>query len=365
MKLSAPRDAILKPLQSVIGVVERRQTMPILANVLLTTQDSRLQVAATDLEVELVAETEVEVETPGEITVPGRKLHDICRALPEGVNVELSVSGERVTLKAARSRFTLSSLRAEDFPVVEDIAAQQDVRVDQHGLRKLLDKTHFSMAQQDVRYYLNGLLLEADGYTLRAVATDGHRLALAELQLDTPAQRGEQVILPRKAVLELMRLLDGDGEVALSLGTNHLQVQLGPIRFTSKLIDGRFPEYGRVIPTDVGRVIMADCSVLRHSLQRVAILSNEKFRGVRLHVKEATVTVRANNPEQEEAEEKLEVEYDGDELEIGFNVNYLLDALAAVDEDRVQLGLSDANSSCLINSPATTDTRFVVMPMRL
>ena len=365
MKLSAPRDAILKPLQSVIGVVERRQTMPILANVLLTTQDNRLLIAATDLEVELVAETEVEVETPGEITIPGRKLHDICRALPEGVIVELSVVGDRVYLKAARSRFTLSSLPAEDFPVVEEISAQQDIRVDQHGLRKLLDKTHFSMAQQDVRYYLNGLLLEADGYTLRAVATDGHRLALAELQLDTPAQRSEQVILPRKGVLELMRLLDGDGEVSLSLGTNHLRVQLGLIRFTSKLIDGRFPEYGRVIPSDVGRVITADCSIMRLALQRAAILSNEKFRGVRLHVKDATVTIRANNPDQEEAEEKLEVEYEGDELEIGFNVNYLLDALGAVDEDRVQLGLSDATSSCLINSPATTDTKFVVMPMRL
>ena len=365
MKLSAPRDAILKPLQSVIGVVERRQTMPILANVLLTTQDNRLLIAATDLEVELVAETEVEVETPGEITIPGRKLHDICRALPEGVMVELSVVGDRVYLKAARSRFTLSSLPAEDFPVVEEISAQQDIRVDQHGLRKLLDKTHFSMAQQDVRYYLNGLLLEADGYTLRAVATDGHRLALAELQLDTPAQRSEQVILPRKGVLELMRLLDGDGEVSLSLGTNHLRVQLGLIRFTSKLIDGRFPEYGRVIPSDVGRVITADCSIMRLALQRAAILSNEKFRGVRLHVKDATVTIRANNPDQEEAEEKLEVEYEGDELEIGFNVNYLLDALGAVDEDRVQLGLSDATSSCLINSPATTDTKFVVMPMRL
>ena len=365
MKLSAPRDAILKPLQSVIGVVERRQTMPILANVLLTTQDNRLLIAATDLEVELVAETEVEVETPGEITIPGRKLHDICRALPEGVMVELSVVGDRVYLKAARSRFTLSSLPAEDFPVVEEISAQQDIRVDQHSLRKLLDKTHFSMAQQDVRYYLNGLLLEADGYTLRAVATDGHRLALAELQLDTPAQRSEQVILPRKGVLELMRLLDGDGEVSLSLGTNHLRVQLGLIRFTSKLIDGRFPEYGRVIPSDVGRVITADCSIMRLALQRAAILSNEKFRGVRLHVKDATVTIRANNPDQEEAEEKLEVEYEGDELEIGFNVNYLLDALGAVDEDRVQLGLSDATSSCLINSPATTDTKFVVMPMRL
>ena len=365
MKLSAPRDAILNPLQAVIGVVERRQTMPILANVLLTTQENRLHIAATDLEVELVAETEVEVEAGGEITVPGRKLHDICRALPDGVNVELSVAGDRVTLKAARSRFTLSSLGAEDFPVVDEIAAQQDVRVDQPGLRKLLEKTHFSMAHQDVRYYLNGLLLEADGYTLRAVATDGHRLALSELKLDTPAQKSEQVILPRKAVLELMRLLDGDGEVALALGTNHLRVQLGPIRFTSKLIDGRFPEYGRVIPTDVSRVITADCAVMRNSLQRAAILSNEKFRGVRLDVEDGTVTIRANNPDQEEAVEKLEVEYGGDEMEIGFNVNYLLDALGAVDEERVQLGLSDANSSCLISSPAATDTKFVVMPMRL
>lgn len=365
MKLSAPRDAILRPLQSVIGVVERRQTMPVLANVLLTTQDNRLHIAATDLEVELVAETEVEAEASGEITVPGRKLHDICRALPEGVTVELGVSGDRVTLKAARSRFTLSSLRAEDFPVVEEIAAQQDVRVDQSGLRKLLEKTHFSMAHQDVRYYLNGLLLEADGHTLRAVATDGHRLAMSELRLDTPAQKSEQVILPRKAVLELMRLLDGDGEVALALGTNHLRVQLGPIRFTSKLIDGRFPEYGRVIPSDVGKVITADCAVMRHSLQRAAILSNEKFRGVRLDVEDGIVTIRANNPDQEEAVEKLEVEYEGEEMEIGFNVNYLLDALGAVDEERVQLGLSDANSSCLIKSAATTDTKFVVMPMRL
>ena len=365
MKFSAPRDAILKPLQSVIGVVERRQTMPILANVLLTTQDNRLCIAATDLEVELVAETEVEVETAGAITVPGRKLHDICRALAEDAKLQLSVAGERVTLKAARSRFTLSSLRAEDFPVVEDISAQHDVQVDQNGLRKLLEKTHFSMAHQDVRYYLNGLLLEADGHTLRAVATDGHRLALSELQLDTPAQRNEQVILPRKAVLELQRLLVDNGEVSLSLGSNHLRVQLGPIRFTSKLIDGRFPEYERVLPSHVGNVITAECSVMRLALQRAAILSNEKFRSVRLSVKDASITIRANNPEQEEAEEVLEVEYEGEEMEIGFNVNYLLDALGAVDEEHVRLGLSDANSSCLITGPATKDTKFVVMPMRL
>ena len=365
MKLSAPRDAILKPLQTVIGVVERRQTMPILANVLLSAQEDRLKVAATDLEVELLAETDVVAETTGEITVPGRKLHDICRALPEDANLHLSVAGDRVTLMASRSRFTLSSLPADDFPVVEEISAQQDIRVDQHELRRLLEKTHFSMAQQDVRYYLNGLLLEAEGNILRAVATDGHRLALSELELDTPAQRSEQVILPRKAVLELQRLLDGDGEVTVTLGTNHVRAQLGGIRFTSKLIDGRFPEYGRVVPTDVGKVITAECGELRVALQRAAILSNEKFRGVRLYVRENSVTIKANNPEQEEAEETLEVQYTGDDMEIGFNVNYLLDALGAVDEDFVQLGLSDANSSCLICSPAAKNSKFVVMPMRL
>ena len=365
MKLSAPRDTLLKPLQSVIGVVERRQTMPILANLLLKTQGDRLYVTATDLEVELVAETEVGVEAPGEITVPGRKLYDICKALPDGVDVKLSVAGDRVTLSASRGRFTLSSLGAADFPTVEDIAAQHDLQVDQRGLRRLLEKTHFSMAHQDVRYYLNGLLLEADEQTLRAVATDGHRLALSELQLDTPTQRSEQVILPRKAVLELQRLLEGDGEVALTLGTNHVRVQLGAIRFTSKLIDGRFPEYGRVVPSDVNKVITAECSQLRQALQRAAILSNEKFRGVRLYVQANSLTIRANNPEQEEAEEELEVQYEGEDMEIGFNVNYLLDALGAVDEDFVQIGLSDASSSCLISGPDTTDTKFVVMPMRL
>jgi len=365
MKLSASRDNFLKPLHSVIGVVERRQTMPILGNVLLAAGDSQLSVTATDLEVELLAETEVEVEAPGEITVPGRKLHDICRALPEGAKIELSVSGDRVTLKAARSRFTLSSLRAADFPTVEEIAAQQTLKVDRQAFRRLLEKTHFSMAQQDVRYYLNGLLFETEGETLRAVATDGHRLALAEIQLGNAAERNEQVIVPRKGVLELQRLLDGEGEVDLTLGANHIRVQLDGIRLTSKLIDGRFPEYDRVVPKGVENVISADRGLLRQALQRTAILSNEKYRGVRLNLGQNSLTIQANNPEQEEAEEALEVEYSGPEMEIGFNVNYLLDALGAVDEDQVHMGLGDSNSSCLITGPTTENTKFVVMPMRL
>ena len=365
MKFSASRDTILRPLQAVIGVVERRQTMPILGNVLLVAQENKLGITATDLEVELLAETEMEVETPGEITIPGRKLHDICKALPEGATIEFETSGDRVTVKASRSRFTLSSLRAADFPTVEEITAQQTLTIERQAFKNLLDKTHFSMAQQDVRYYLNGLLFETDGTTLRAVATDGHRLAISEIQLANAAERKEQVIVPRKGVLELQRLLDGEGDFDLTLGANHVRAQLDGIRFTSKLIDGRFPEYERVMPREVQNIISVDRGLLSQALQRAAILSNEKYRGVRLDLAENSLTIQANNPEQEEAEETLEVDYGGTVMEIGFNVNYLLDALSAVDEDQVQLGLGDANSSCLVKGPTTENTKFVVMPMRL
>ena len=365
MKFSASRETILKPLQTVVGVVERRQTMPILSNVLLVVEGGRLRVTATDLEVEMVADAEVQAESGGEITVPGRKLHEICRALPEGATVEVALAGERLTLKAGRSRFTLSTLRAADFPTVEEIAAKQTLRVTRKDLRALIDKTHFSMAQQDVRYYLNGLLLETERKKLRAVATDGHRLALSEIELDAAAARDEQVIVPRKGVLELNRLLDGEGEVSVALGTNHIRVQIDGIRLTSKLIDGRFPEYARVIPNQPRNVITASRSLLREALQRTAILSNEKYRGVRLELSQNTVVLQANNPEQEEAMETLEVEYAGEPMEIGFNVNYLLDALAAVESEQVELCVSDANSSCLIREPGVDRTKFVVMPMRL
>jgi DNA polymerase-3 subunit beta len=339
--------------------------MPILSNVLVSADKEKVRITATDLEVEIVAETEVDVDSGGEITVPGRKLHDICRAVPDGAAVEVSLSGERLTVKAGRSRFTLSTLRAADFPTVDEIAAKQTLRVTRQDLRKLVDKTHFSMAQQDVRYYLNGLLLETERKKLRAVATDGHRLALSEIDLSTAATRDEQLIVPRKGVLELNRLLDGEGEVDVALGANHIRVQVDGIRLTSKLIDGRFPEYARVIPNQPRNVITADRNLFRQALQRTAILSNEKYRGVRLELSGNSVVLQANNPEQEEAVETLEVEYSGDAMEIGFNVNYLLDALAAVDSEQVEFGVTDANSSCLIREPGTSQTKFVVMPMRL
>ena len=366
MRLSTQRETILKPLQAVIGVVERRQTMPVLANVLLTARDGQLSMTATDLEVELVAHAEVDVESPGEITVPGTKATGYLSCV-ERRSLGIPVSGRRKggyqsgeepihPIYATSRRFPRSG--GHCCPGLTQ-------RVKREDLKQLLDKTHFSMAQQDVRYYLNGMLLETDGGTLRAVATDGHRLALCEVQMASPSKRAEQVIVPRKGVLELQRLLDGDGDVELTLGNNHVRAELDGIRFTSKLIDGRFPEYGRVVPSNPSNVIQADRDLLRHALQRAAILSNEKYRGIRMDLGANVVKIQANNPEQEEAEEILEVEYNGEEMEIGFNVNYLLDALGAVDAEMVQFGVMDSNSSCLIEGPDNKDTKFVVMPMRL
>ncbi len=365
MKLSATRAQVLNPLQSVIGVVERRQTMPILANVLLSARNNRLSITGTDLEVELVASSEASVQQAGDITVPGRKLLDIFRALPDGANITMATEGERVIVRAGRSRFTLSSLPAAEYPVIEEINAQQSLVLPQAEFRRLIEKTHFSMAQQDVRYYLNGLLIETDGKSLRAVATDGHRLAICECALDQAARTPQQVIVPRKGVLELQRLLGSEGSIDLAIGSNHIRAQIGDVRFTSKLIDGRFPEYGRVIPASPARVVEGDRETLRQALQRTAILSNEKYRGVRLTLKPGLLTIQAHNPEQEEAEDQVEVSYQGEEVEIGFNVTYLLDALAAIDGEKVQIGLGDSNSSCLIRTDGQAMARYVVMPMRL
>jgi DNA polymerase-3 subunit beta len=365
MKLSAPREALLEPLQAVIGVVERRQTMPVLANILLTAADDGVAITATDLEVELVATADVTVEKPGEITVPGRKLLDICRALPDGQQVTLTLSGDKVTVRSGKSRFTLSTLPAAEFPTVEDIQAQQSLALPQAQLHRLLEKTHFAMANQDVRYYLNGLLLDVAGARLRAVATDGHRLALCEFMVDGADASPQQVILPRKGVLELQRLVGSGGECTVAIGTNHLRVQLDGIRFTSKLIDGRFPDYDRVIPGETGNPMLADRVLLSEGLARIRILANEKYKGVRLELKDGGLVIQAHNPEQEEAEEELEVSYSGDDIEIGFNVNYLLDAIGAVDGDEVALSVVDSNSSCLIREPEKDDCKFVVMPMRL
>ena len=364
MKTTIKREDILGPLQHVIGAVERRQTLPILGNVLLKSSGGDLSLTATDLEIEMVAGVTADSSEDFQTTIPARKLLDICKALPDGSAINFSIDENRVSLTSARSRFTLASLPARDFPGLDEIEEQLSFSIPQNQFKSLFDKTSFAMAQQDVRYYLNGMLLETAGKHLRAVATDGHRLALCQAELGLSLDE-QQVIVPRKGVLELQRLMGGDGDLDIELGANHIRIQLDGIRFTSKLIDGRFPEYERVIPKESANELRANRGEFKGALQRTAILSNEKYRGIRLVIRDSGVVLQAHNPEQEEAEEELEVEYSGEDIEIGFNVNYLLDALGAVEGDDVTLSVQDSNSSCLIRQPGNDDCTFVVMPMRL
>lgn len=367
MKLTISRESLLIPLQSIAGVVERKQTMPVLSNVLLVAEDNHLTLTGTNMEVELVARVSpVHVDQPGEITVPARKLSDICRALGDEAPIELALEGDRLHLRCGASHFTLSTLPAQHFPNVEDEEASIRLDVPQKELGRMLDATAFAMAQQDVRYYLNGLLLEVSPDYLRTVATDGHRLAMAHFDMVTGVEEARQVIVPRKGVLELTRLLDDvDKPATLVIGDNHLRVTVGSYTFTSKLIEGKFPDYNRVIPRGGDKVVLADRSTLKNTLQRAGILSHENIRGVRLHLSSGKLEVFANNPDQEQAEDALAVDYQGEELQIGFNVGYLVDVMNALDDDQVRITLSNPNSSALIESDAETRSLYVVMPMRL
>ena len=368
MKFKIQRESILKPLNIVSGVVERRQTLPILSNILLTINDENiLSMTTTDLEVELNSSIQLDdVKEPGEITIPARKLLDICRTLPEGAMVEMSLKGEKLTLKSGKSRFILSTLPVSDFPATEQLKNPLQISITQNNLKSVIARTQFAMAQQDVRYYLNGLLLEVSANKLRAVATDGHRLSLCDTEVSAEVSDVQNVIVPRKGVIELHRLLaDNDESVAISLGTNHIRVEFEDIVFTSKLVDGRFPDYARVLPQNVDKIVYSDRETLRQALTRASILSNEKYRGIRIQLKAGEIKAIANNPELEEAEEVIDVEYDGADLEIGFNVNYIIDALSAISSNEVQLGFSDSNSSCLVQPKGDDTCKYVVMPMRL
>ena len=366
MKLSIQRETFLKPLQQVIGVVERRQTLPVLGNVLLNATKRNVKLTATDLEVELQAQVNVTVSEPGDITLPARKLLDICRTLPEGAELDISVKQERALVRSGKSRFTLSTLPATEFPAIDKLKNPRKFSVTQKDLHNLIERTSFAMAQQDVRYYLNGLMLEPGAGVLRAVATDGHRLALCELQADVGEDVEQQVIVPRKGVQELHRLLDeADSPAQIEIGTNHIRVTTDQLRFTSKLIDGRFPDYQRVIPKNADKRLTINRDLLRQALTRTSILSNEKYRGIRLDISKNNIKIQAHNPEQEEAVEEIDAIYDDESLVLGFNVTYLLDVLNAISTDDVEVFLSDANSSALINKPGSEDCRYVVMPMRL
>jgi DNA polymerase-3 subunit beta len=366
MKLSIQREAFLKPLQQIIGVVERRQTLPILGNVLLNVTRKGIRLTATDLEVELQAEVAAPVTEFGDITLPARKLLDICRTLPEEATLDISVKDDRALLRSGKSRFTLATLPASEFPAIDKIKSARTFTLPERDLHALIERTAFSMAQQDVRYYLNGLMLEPGNGVLRAVATDGHRLAMCELPAEIKDAAEQQVIVPRKGVQELHRLLEErDALVQVEVGTNHIRITNDDLRFTSKLIDGRFPDYQRVIPKNADKRLLVDRNLLRQALTRTSILSNEKYRGIRLEVSENNIKIQAHNPEQEEAIEEIDATYTEEGMTVGFNVTYLLDVLNTIDTDNVEINLSDANSSALINRPGADDCRYVVMPMRL
>ncbi|MDJ0832589.1 MAG: DNA polymerase III subunit beta [Gammaproteobacteria bacterium] len=366
MNIVINREKLLHPLQQVIGAVERKQTLPILGNVLIQSDQGKLSLTATDLEIELVARIDIDIQDSIATTLPARKLLDICKALPEGADIDFSIDDNQVTLKSARSRFTLASLPAKDFPTIDEIKAQSEFTIPQSALKTLIDKTAFAMALQDVRYYLNGMLLELDKDVIRLVATDGHRLALSEHSDDTGISSSKQLIVPRKGILELARLLTSSEDQAnIILSQNHIRVETGDLVFTSKLIDGKFPDYNRVIPVDGNKTLMVNRELLKHSLQRISILSNEKYRGIRLALDDNNLSIQANNPDQEEAEEEITVDYEESSIEIGFNVTYLLDVLSVLDGEDVMIKLKDSNSSCIITAADTEQFRYVVMPMRL
>ena len=367
MHFTIQREALLKPLQLVAGVVERRQTLPVLSNVLLVVQDHQLSLTGTDLEVELVGRVALEdASEPGEITVPARKLMDICKSLQPDALIDIRLDDQKVVIKSGRSRFSLSTLPANDFPTVEEGPGSLNFSVNQGKMRRLIERSSFAMAQQDVRYYLNGMLIEVTSGMFRAVATDGHRFAMCSMQACIEQPDRHQVIVPRKGILELARLLtDQDGEVAIVLGQHHIRATTGEFTFTSKLVDGKFPDYERVLPRGGDKLVVGERQTLREAFSRTAILSNEKYRGIRLQLESGLLKIQANNPEQEEAEEEVAVDYSGSSLEIGFNVSYLLDVLGVMTTDQVRLILSDANSSALVQEFDNDDSAYVVMPMRL
>jgi DNA polymerase-3 subunit beta len=365
--LKSQRDALLQPLQSVSGIVEKRHTLPILSNVLLEKNGETLTLIATDIEIQITTVSEnVGGDGDGAVTVAARKLLDILRSLPESAEITLTLEEKRLRVKAGRSRFNLQTLPAEDFPRMSVTEGEEKrVTVTQRAFRYLIAKTQYAMAAQDVRYYLNGLLLIIDGKELRSVATDGHRLAYNSMEIEGEFAH-QEMILPRKTVLELNRLLD-DSEAPLEITASESQIRFafGGTVLLSKLINGKFPDYERVIPPQLANHVVVNRQTLHSAMSRVAILTNDKFRGVRILLESGTLKIIAANAEQEEAQEEIEIQYEGAPLDVGFNVTYLLDVLNNLSGNEVEWNFNDANSSALVTVPGDDRFKYVVMPMRI
>ncbi len=366
MLFTIQRETLLTPLTQICGVVERKQTLPVLANVLIQATDNRLALTTSDLEVEMRSFCPADVSQAGEITVPAVKLLDICKALPDGAMLSVALLDGKCVIETGKSKFSLSTLPATEFPLIEDIEEYQHVSVKAADLKRLLAQTVFCMAVQDVRYFLNALLFDILEDKFRCVSADGHRLALAECEHDNPDQIKKQILVPRKGVLALQKMIaDPESMITINIGRNHVNVVIDEVSMTSKLVDGRFPDYESVIPLNMENAFIADKQSLKRALQRVAILSNEQYRGVKLSISPDTLTIVGHNPEQEQAEEVLSIETRIEDINTAFNVNYLLDATQAIDGDQIQFSFKEALSSCLIKHPDKLNCRLVVMPLRL
>ncbi len=366
LKIKATNEKLLGPLQQVTGIVERRHTLPILSNVLITAGGGSVDFLATDLEVQITARASLDGGAEGSVTVGARKLFDILRSLPEDAEVSLEAKENRMVVRAGKSRFNLQTLAAADFPkMVEAKESARTLTLPQKALKQALGLVQFAMAVQDIRYYLNGVLFSVDKGMLRVVATDGHRLSFASQALE--GDHGSvEAILPRKTVIELIKLLsDGDDPIAIAIGSNQVRFAFGGIEIVSKIVEGKFPDYQKVIPTTHKNQVTIERTTLAQSLNRAAILSNEKIRGVRLVFTKNALSIICTNNEQEEAEEGLAIDYDGDPLDIGFNISYLLDVLNHIDAEKVSVTMGDSNSSALVQIPGRDDFKYVVMPMRI
>ncbi len=366
MQIKINRETLLKPLTNVTSIVERRHTLPILSNLLLEAKNNHIQLTATDLEMQISLNIESTFNGELSTTISAKKFLDICRSLPESVDIDMVTNDSRMTVKAGKSRFNLQTLPAADYPVMTKAAGSGlSITINQLALKKLLKQVEFAMAQQDIRYYLNGLLLEVSEDNLNVVGTDGHRLSFASAKLNQSYDKTD-VIVPRKTVIELIKLLnDSEEEVAIEINAGQVNFTFGEIRLISKVIDGKFPDYHRVIPTGHQNSFSVNRIAMLTAMQRASILSNEKYRGIRMVLTNNNLKLISTNTEQEEAEEELEIDYTKDNLDIGFNVTYLIDVLNNVSDESINFSFADANSSCLVTVPTDVDYKYVVMPMRI
>ncbi|ORU92143.1 MAG: DNA polymerase III subunit beta [Cycloclasticus sp. symbiont of Poecilosclerida sp. N] len=366
MKLNINKESLLEPLQKVFGVVERRQTIPILSNIYFQTKGGVLNLTGSDLEVQVSSSLKVDTKENFKTTIPGRKLLDICRSLPDDSIMKLSFKENELLINSGKSRFTLRTLVADEYPLFDESSYTSQIAIDQSTFFKAFSKTVFCMAQQDVRYYLNGLMMEVVQGELQTVASDGHRLALAKNSISNEEQSISQLIIPRKAAQELLRLIEKfDGAIDVSVAKNSIKFGFESVQLNTKLIDGKFPDFKNVVPEESKHSFIIDKELFKSALARVSILSNEKYKGIRLDLSHHLMTINANNTEQDEAEEEVVINYESEEISMGFNSSYLMDALNVIDSKEVQVSFTDTNSSCLLENPNDKSSRWVIMPMRI